>query len=388
MDFSQFILYHQTMGKRIYLDNGATAFPKAPQVAAAMQQYLVEIGSNSGRGSYESAYQTEDMVGGCRSKLALFFGASNSRNVTFALNVTHALNQLIAGTLTEKDHVLISSMEHNAVVRALEVHKIPYTIVPSDPDGKILFDTIPNFINNHTKALILTGASNVTGTIQPIREAGTLAHRYGLLTYIDSAQSAPHVPSKLEEGVIDAIAFTGHKGLLGPQGTGGLVLSSAVSKSIQPILGGGTGSYSSSLQMPPTFPDRLEAGTQNLVGIAGLSAALDFLPYQGTDAYTCAGQLLTYLLSDSRIKVIGPKTMAERTAVISIDIPGKELSQISYLLESRFGIETRVGLHCAPLAHKSMHTFPNGTIRFSMGYTTTKEEIETTIEALKLILEE
>lgn len=372
--------------RRIYLDNASTSFPKAVGVVQAMNDYLTENAANPGRGSYEHAFQAMENVMDCRAKLAKLFGSDNPRLVTFSLNVTTALNTLLAGLLSRDDHVLVSGVEHNAVMRALHVHGIPYSIIPCDSEGRLIPEAMRALIKAKTKALILSSASNVTGTIQPIQKAAMLAQSYGLWTCIDAAQGTPTVDCRLQPTLIDAIAFTGHKGLAGPQGVGGLVLSEQLANNIVPTVGGGTGSRSDSFAMPETFPDRLEAGTQNIVGIVGLSAALDFLPKKGDADRTSCSRLLSYFLSDDRITVIGPKTMQERTSVLSIIVQGFDLAELSYRLGSEYGIQTRYGLHCAPLAHQSLGTLQTGTIRFSCGWATTSEQIDYTIAAMKELL--
>jgi len=372
------------MQQRIYLDNAATSYPKAPAVAEVMASYLLNNGANLGRGSYESGYAVMEQVQGVRKQLADLFGASDARLVTFSLNVTHALNVFITGMLNPDDHVLISGMEHNAVVRTLVLHGISYSIIPCDEIGRVRTELLPTLVTSKTKALIITSASNVTGTIQPVTELGKLAHQYGLLVCIDTAQGSPTVECKLERECIDAIAFTGHKGLLGPTGTGGLVLSELVSERIRPMLGGGTGSFSDQLTMSPTFPDCLEAGTQNIVGILGLGKALEF--DQGEQAKRMTDRLLHYLREEKRVRIIGSKHIEDRTATISIDVPNADNAHVAFALSQEWGIETRVGLHCAPLAHTSMHTLHTGTVRFSPGYATTEDEIDVTIGALQTVL--
>lgn len=372
------------MQQRIYLDNAATSFPKAPGVAQAMATYLLSNGANLGRGSYDSGYEVMEQVQRVREQLATLFGASDARMVTFSLNVTHALNVFITGMLNPDDHVLISGMEHNAVVRALVLHRFSYSIIPCDEIGRVLSELLPSLVTSKTKALIITSASNVTGTIQPVTELGKLAHQYGLLVCVDTAQGSPTVDCKLASDCIDAIAFTGHKGLLGPTGTGGLVLSELVAERIRPMIGGGTGSFSDQLTMSPTFPDRLEAGTQNIVGILGLGKALEF--DQGEQAKRMTDRLLQYLREEKRVRIIGSNHLEDRTATISIDVPNTDNAHIAFALSQEWGIETRVGLHCAPLAHTAMHTLHKGTVRFSAGYATTEAEIDVTIGALQTVL--
>lgn len=374
----------------IYLDNGATSWPKAPNVASAVSSFICDHAVNIGRGGYDRAYETAGQVQDCRDKLGTFFGASDSRNVTFALNVTHALNTLIAGLFTPTDHVLVSGIEHNAVMRPLTQLGIPYTIIPCNKEGLIQLDEFASLVTKRTKAVIISQASNVSGTIQPIREVAKLAKNHGLLVIIDAAQLPLSSPLSIERDEIDAIAFTGHKTLLGPQGVGGLVTSPDMAQLIKPWAAGGTGSKSDELTMPEFLPDKFEAGTQNLPGIIGLSAALDYLADHKTAIIEheeqLTTQLLSYFVAEERAKVIGPATVQERTSVISVDFPGLDNAQVAYGLFQEAGIETRVGLHCAPTAHRTMGTFPRGTVRFSLGYATTEREISDTIEASKRVL--
>ena len=375
----------------IYLDNAATAWPKAPNVAEAVARFITDSGVNIGRGGYERAYDAASQVEGCREKIGSLFGMGDSRNVTFTLNVTHALNTLINGLFTTGDHVLVSGMEHNAVMRPLTHYQIDYSIIPCTSEGRLLVDRIPGLITGRTKAIITTMASNVTGTLQPVEEVGDVAHRHGLLCIIDAAQYPLSHPLSITDEGIDAIAFTGHKSLLGPQGVGGLVLSARMADEVLPWAAGGTGSASDQLTMPEYLPDKFEAGTQNLPGIVGLSAALDYI--QGhrrkiIEAESRATErLLSYFLSDGRTTVIGPKGMEGRTSVISIDFPGLDNAEVAYQLDQESGIESRVGLHCAPIAHRSVGTFPRGTVRLSPGFATTDDEIDRTIMAYKRVLD-
>lgn len=385
MDFSSPLGYTHPM-RRVYLDNASTSFPKAPGVIEAMTSYMLENGANPNRGSYESSYQAMEAVMECRSKLAFLFCAPSSRNVVFSLNVTSAINMLVADLLTPSDHVLVSSLEHNAVMRALTVHRIPYSMVPCDGLGRLSVEHIGPMVRTNTKALLMTSASNVSGTVQPIYEAGLEAHRYGLWVGIDSAQGTPTVPCRLEEGVIDAIAFTAHKGLAGPQGVGGLVLSERLGRLIRPSVGGGTGSLSDSLGMPDLLPDKLEAGTQNTAGILGLSAALDFLPFQGQNACLQTQKLVDAFLAMPKVSVLGPTTPGHRVPLVGITVEGQELGELAYRLSSQYGIEVRCGLHCAPCAHLSLGTFESGTLRFSCSFATTDEDIEVAIQAMKELL--
>jgi cysteine desulfurase family protein len=386
------VLCYACSMKTIYLDNGATSWPKAPTVATAVASFIRERAVNIGRGSYNRAYETALEIQACRDKLGKFFGASDSRNVTFSLNVTHALNTLIAGLFTAEDHVLVSGMEHNAVMRPLSQFGIPYSIIPCNAEGFLQIEQIPQLVTEHTKAIIMTQASNVTGSIQPVRNVAAIAKTYGLMLLIDAAQLPLSSNLSLIADGIDAIAFTGHKSLLGPQGVGGLIVSDQLANLVKPWAAGGTGSKSALLQMPDFLPDKFEAGTQNLPGIIGLSAALDYINENKTDIIEHEQKLTEILLSafltDDRLRVIGPKDMCNRTSVISVDFPGLDNAKVADMLFLRAGIETRVGLHCAPIAHRSIGTFPRGTVRFSLGYATTEEEIQKTIEACSQVLDD
>jgi cysteine desulfurase family protein len=356
-----------------------------------MSSFLAHHAVNIGRGGYDRAYETAGSIQECRDKLAVIFGATNSRNVLFSLNVTHALNTLIAGLFTPEDHVLVSGMEHNAVMRPLTQLRIPYSIIPCDIDGLLRVDQIPSLIRPESKAIILTQASNVTGTIQPVKLVSEIAHLHGLRLIVDAAQYPLSSTLSVAEDGIDAIAFTGHKSLLGPQGVGGMVISEELASLVRPWATGGTGSRSDVLEMPEFLPDKFEAGTQNLPGIVGLSAALDYVQEHrltiieneriGTEL------LLSYFTNDSRIRVVGPTSSGDRTSVVSVDFPEHDNAQIAYELFLDSGIETRVGLHCAPTAHRSLGTFPKGTVRFSLGYATTRQEINDTIDSCMRVLQ-
>ncbi len=377
--------------KTIYLDNAATSWPKAPTVAESVASFITNSSVNIGRGSYERAYEVALEVDNCRNKLATFFGSEESRNVVFALNVTHALNTLIVGLFTKEDHVLVSGMEHNAVMRPLTTLKIPYSIIPCNLEGEVFVDQIKPLIKKNTKAIIITQASNVSGTIQPIRNVASIARENNLLIIVDAAQAPLDSTLSLTKDCLDAIAFTGHKSLLGPQGVGGLVLSNQLAKDIKVTITGGTGSKSDLLEMPQFLPDKFEVGTQNLPGIVGLSSALTFIE-QNKDKIVehekrLTEMLLNYFLSDQRIKVIGPKTIKGRTSVISVDFPSLDNGEVADHLYLDSKIECRVGLHCAPIAHKTLNTFPKGTVRFSLGYSTSEEDILKCIDSCKRVLD-
>ena len=377
--------------KTIYLDNGATSWPKAPTVASSMASFITDHAVNIGRGGYDRAYETAGTIQECRESLARLFGASDKRNVLFSLNVTHALNTLMAGLFSPTDHVLVSGLEHNAVMRPLTQLRVSYSIIPCSNDGLIQVDRIKELIKKSTKAIILTQASNVTGTIQPVREVSEIAHRHGLQMVVDAAQYPLSSSLSLVEDGLDAIAFTGHKSLLGPQGVGGMILSEQLAKETRPWATGGTGSKSDLLEMPDFLPDKFEAGTQNLPGIVGLLAALDYIQSHKQaiieNEQTMTALLLSYFTSDSRIRVVGSETLHERTNVVSVDFSPLDNAQVAHELFLDAGIETRVGLHCAPTAHRSLGTFPTGTVRFSPGFASTEQEILETIESCRSVLD-
>lgn len=376
--------------KTIYLDHGSTSFPKAPGVGKAMMELLSDGGFNIGRGGYESAYSLAQRVLEVRRQLRDFFGFDTDSNVIFTPNVTYSLNILIAGLLKEGDHVITSTMEHNAVARPLEAAKgrgVAVSYAQADGVGSIEPQEIEALIRPNTRAVVLLHGSNVCGTLLPITEIGEICNRRGLFLAVDVAQTAGVVPIDMKTMGIDALAFTGHKGLLGPQGIGGLLLRDEIADDVAPLIFGGTGSMSDSLAMPGFLPDKFEPGTLNLPGIIGLSAALDYINEVGIDEIrskelSLTRRFLEATVDRNDVKVIGRKDIADRCPVVSLDFLKKDNAEIAYRLDQEFGIMTRCGLHCAPLAHQSLGTFPSGTVRFSFGHQNTEEEVDQTILAI------
>ena len=370
------------------MDNASTSFPKAPGVSEAVCDYIDNLGSNLNRGESNSTFTAEERVNTLRRRLATLFGAPSERNVCFTQSVTYALNQLIAGLFSPADHVLVSGMEHNAVIRPLVLQGIPYSVIPADENGNLDFSACQHLTVPVTRALIIQSASNVSGTIHNLGRAAEFAREKGLLLIVDTAQGTPYVNIDMNSMGIDALAFAGHKGLLGPQGTGGMVLSDRLAGLLRPSIAGGTGSVSDSFAMPPFLPDRFEPGTQNIPGLFGLEAALGYLENHDTAvaAVRAADILCEGFASIPGIKLIGPAIGAPRTPVVSVISDRMDISRIAMLLEDRSGIETRVGLHCAPLAHRSLGTFPTGTLRFSPGPFTTDSELEQTVSTLREIM--
>lgn len=390
--------------KKIYLDNASTTYPKPKTVTDTVYHYMTEIGCNINRGCYNDAYSVEERIFDTRQMLCQLFGGDDSRNVIFTKNITESLNVLIKGLLKTGDHVLVSSMEHNAVMRPLTQlaeQGITFGRIHCNQQGEIDLKIIPAMIKPNTKAIITLHASNVCGTLLPIKEIGAIAKQHGLVYIADSAQTAGVFPIDMKEMNIDALAFTGHKGLLAPQGTGGFIIKKHLLQQIQPLISGGTGSISHTEEIPEFMPDRFEAGTMNLPGIMGLHASLKWLEEQGNGDMS-AGikkirqhelqltenflQEITSLEKAGYIKIIGKKDIVNRAGVISIQTIHKDIAEVAYELDENFGIMTRVGLHCAPSAHKTLGTYPAGTIRFSFGYANTLDDVNNAVEALNTIL--
>ena len=379
------------MKQNIYFDNGSTSWPKAPGVAAAMSELLESGAFNINRGNYEGAYELESKVLMTRMQLARLFHAPDSRCVIFTPGITYSLNYLIKGLLKPGDHVLVSSLEHNAVMRPLQqlaAQNIHYTMIPAESDGTTHPESVEGLIRPNTKAVIMLHASNVCGTLLPIRAIGEICKRHHLFFAVDTAQSAGSVDINMQECQIDFLAFTGHKGLLGPQGIGGFLISESLDQELTPLIAGGTGSQSDSLFMPNYLPDKYESGTLNLPGIIGLHASLSYLESEGIDTIHQRKMALTkyfleHISSIPQAQIIGKTDLADRLAVVSLDFPGYDNAQIAFSLEQDYGIMTRVGLHCAPLAHQTLHTMPQGTIRFAFSSFNTTSEIDQCILGLR-----
>lgn len=382
--------------KDIYFDNSSTSFPKAPNVGRAMGEFIENGAFNINRGSYEGAYEAGSAVLDTREMLKDLFNCPNSKNVVFTPSVTYSLNFFIKGFLKPGDHVLVTSVEHNAVMRPLvqmEKLGVEFDAVPCDEEGGVTADDFRAYIKENTKAIITTHASNVCGTIIPIEEIGALCKEKGLVYAVDTAQTAGILNIDMQKANIDFLAFTGHKGLLGPQGIGGFISSDKLEGLIYPIISGGTGSLSDSEEMPDFLPDRFESGTLNLPGIIGLHQALVYLKEAGIDNMRNEKMEITkYFLDKVKeiegAKVAGKKTVEGRLGVVSIDFEGFDNSIVSFYLSSKYKIMTRVGMHCAPRAHQTLNTFPQGTVRFSFSHFNTKEEVDICIDAIKTILDD
>lgn len=376
--------------KQIYLDNASTTYPKPPSVAEAVGDFISNCGMNISRGTYSSAFETGEMVYETRELLCRLFHFPDCKNVVFTPNITTSLNIVIKGLLRKGDHVLVSSMEHNAVMRPLVQMKesgTDFDRIPCTETGELILSKAEELLRPETKAVIMTHGSNVCGTLMPLKEMGEFCKKHSLFFIVDSAQTAGVIPVDMEECSIDALCFTGHKGLLGPQGTGGLIINDKLAGLLVPLISGGTGSISHIEEIPDFLPDRLEPGTQNLPGIAGLHASLEFILETGTDTIrqhelSLTEQFLSEISGMDHIRIIGQKDTKGRTGVVSVQMKDIDNALAAYQLEKEYGILTRVGLHCAPSAHKTLGTFPEGTIRFSFGLYNTPEEVHLAAKAL------
>lgn len=377
--------------ERIYMDNASTSFPKAPGVAEAVYRYINDCGCNINRGGYEEAYQAEETVLHTRQLLTELFHGPDCRNVVFTRNITESLNVLLKGMLHTGDHVLVSAMEHNAVMRPLvqlEEQGVTFDRIPCGADGALDISAMEAMLRPNTRAVVMLHASNVCGTVMPAAEVGAFCRAHGLRFILDTAQTAGVLPIHMGEMCIDALAFTGHKGLLGPQGVGGFILQPELVDQVTPLVAGGTGSISHEERMPSFMPDRFEAGTMNLPGIMGLHAALCWLKRESIEAvraheFSLTEHFLRGAFEIPRLHVVGRHDTLARVGVVSVTADGLDPALMADALEQECGIMVRVGLHCAPNAHKTLGTFPAGTVRFSFGYRNTLQQVDTALTALR-----
>lgn len=370
----------------IYLDNAATTFKKPKSVSLAMLNSMVNFGANAGRGGYALARKAAEKVYDTRELLCEFFGIDNTQNLAFFPNTTYALNAAIYGVLADGGHAVITSMEHNSVIRPLaeleKTGKVHFTVVTADSEGRINPDDIDKAIRPDTRLLIMTGASNVCGNIYDIEKAADIAHKRGVPILVDGAQIAGFIQINAKK--YDMFAFPGHKGLMGPQGTGGLILAPHIK--LKPLISGGTGSMSENMLQPETMPDRLESGTINMPAISGLYEGVKFIMKEGLDAiYSKENELLNFAYSSFKnmenITCYGDFEN-RHAGVLSFNIEGKDSVWVSNELDERFSIAVRGGLHCSPFAHKTLGTMPRGTVRMSFGYFNTKNEVKRAVDAI------
>ncbi|MDN5336152.1 MAG: hypothetical protein PWR02_1178 [Synergistales bacterium] len=383
----------------IYLNNGATSWPKPECVPRAMYEFLATGGANLARGSAaDRDIGTLDLVTTAREKLADFFGGyegGDARYLTFTSNVTEALNVVLKGYLRRGHHVVTTSMEHNAVIRPLrhlEEEGVALSVLPCSTCGKLDPADLESLLRKKgADMVVLSHASNVCGTIQPLEDIAGICREHGVPLVLDAAQTGGVLDIDAKRLNLAALCFTGHKGLLGPQGIGGILWEPEFAKKVKPFVEGGTGSFSEKQRQPEAMPDKFEAGTPNLPGIAGLSSALDWIEKTGQNTIrrreeALGARLLEGLQGMKKLTTYGRDTMEGRLAVFAVNPPDGDNGTLAMRLADEWGIETRPGLHCAPLAHKTLGSFPQGALRISVGYFNTEEEIESVLKALESLL--
>ena len=375
-----------------YLDNAATSWPKPEAVYRAVDHSMRKVGATPGRGGHRREEEAQRIADEARVTLARLFHAPDPQGVAFTLNATQAINMALKGLLHPGDHVITSSVEHNALwrpLKALARRGVEVTAVPCAPDGTLNPADVEAALHPGTQLVTMLHASNVLGTILPLAEVGKITRRHGALFLVDAAQTAGAYPIDMEAMHIDMLAFAGHKGTFGPHGTGGLVVRPGVE--LETWVEGGSGVESASETMPATLPMRLEAGTQNASCIAGLLAGVRFVLEQGVDRIRAheiemTGLLIEGLRDVPGLEILGPQDLARRTAVVSVTIEGYSPDQLAAVLDQVFDVATRAGLHCAPQAHRVAGTLDCGALRFSPGYFTTEEEIRCAVDGLREIV--
>ncbi|HWQ77362.1 MAG TPA: aminotransferase class V-fold PLP-dependent enzyme, partial [Anaerovoracaceae bacterium] len=380
--------------RQIYCDNSSTSFPKAPGLGAAVGDHIDHNGYNISRGNYSKAYSLEASVLETKELLCDLFHFDHYQNVVFTPGATASLNMILKGILKKGDHVITTSMEHNAVVRPIRQlleEGVEWDKAACDENGELDPSEIAVLIRPNTKLILIVHGSNVCGTVTPLDEIGKLCKRHNILFAVDGAQTAGAFDIDVKEYGIDALAFPGHKGLLGPQGIGGIVLSSRAASAMTSLIAGGTGSISDQEEMPDFLPDKFQPGTLNIPGIIGLRHSLKFLTGEGLSAVKEKESQLTKRFIEgiknlSAVRLAGKDTAYDRCPVVSLDFKKIDNAEAGFLLENEFGIMTRCGLHCAPHAHVTLNTFPQGTVRFSFGYFNTISDIDYVLDSIHNIL--
>jgi cysteine desulfurase/selenocysteine lyase len=381
----------------IYFDNAATSWPKPPGVAEAMVHFLSEVGANPGRAAHRRAIESGRILYDAREAVCELFHAPDPLRVVFGSNVTEALNLALKGLLRPGDHVVTSSMEHNSMMRplrALEQKGVRVTVVGCSPQGVLDPADVEAAIRPDTKLVALNHASNVVGTLLPLAEAGAICRQRDLPLLVDAAQTAGAYPIDVQAARIDLLAFTGHKSLGGPMGTGGLIVGQRVDEAqMEPLIRGGTGSRSEHEVQPDFLPDMYESGTPNVVGLAGLRVGVRWVLERGVEAIRAhevalARALLHGLSRIDGVTVYGTLDAELQTATVSFNVVGMEPSEVGLRLDDDYGIMCRVGLHCAPTAHKTLGTFPDGTVRFGLSAFNTMDEVEAALTAVGELAQE
>jgi cysteine desulfurase/selenocysteine lyase len=376
----------------IYFDNAATSWPKPPGVAEAMVHFLDEVGANPGRAAHRLAVESGRILYDAREAVCELFRAPDPLRVVFGKNVTETLNLALKGLLRPGDHVVTSSMEHNAMMRplrALEQKGVQVTVVGCSSQGVLVPVDVEAAVRPDTKLVALNHASNVVGTLLPVAEVGAICRRRDLLLLVDAAQTAGAYPIDVQADGIDLLAFTGHKSLGGPMGTGGLIVGARVDEAqMEPLIRGGTGSRSEHEVQPDFLPDAFESGTPNVVGLAGLAVGVRWVLERGVETIRAhevalARQLIHGLSHIDGVIVYGTLDAELQTATVSFNIAGMAPSDVGLRLDEEYGIMCRVGLHCAPTAHKTIGTFPDGTVRFGLSAFSTQEEVRAALVAVE-----
>jgi cysteine desulfurase/selenocysteine lyase len=381
----------------IYFDNAATSWPKPPGVAEAMVHFLTDVGANPGRAAHRRAVASGRIVYNAREVVTELFNAPDPLRVVFGHNVTEALNLALYGYLRPGDHVITSSMEHNSVMRplrALEKQGVDLTVVRCSPEGFLDPNDAEAAVRPNTVMIVLNHASNVVGTLLPIAEVGRIARQYGLLLLVDAAQTGGAYPIDVQADDIDLLAFTGHKSLYGPMGTGGLIVGERVDVGrLKPLKRGGTGSRSEHEEQPDFLPDMCESGTPNAVGLAGLATGVRWVLDRGVETIhahevALTRRLIVGLKGIPGVTVYGSLDAECQTAAVSFNVAGMTSSEVGLRLDDEHDVMCRVGLHCAPAAHKTIGTFPDGTVRFGLAALNTAEEVDSALDAVSQLARE
>lgn len=382
--------------KTVYLDNAATSWPKPPEMMEAMTAYCMNVGASPGRSGHSLSVEAGRAVHEAREAVAELLGAPGPLTIAFTKNATEALNIALCGALRPGDHVIVSSMEHNSVMRPLrhlERSGVELSVAPCAGDGSLDPGEVRALVKKNTAMIVVTHASNVTGTMLPVEEIAGVAHGAGAIFCLDAAQTAGSVPIDVVAMDADILCFTGHKSLMGPQGTGGLYLRKGLEARVRPLMRGGTGSRSEFEDQPDFMPDRYESGTQNAIGLSGLAAGVRRVLKTGVARIMEHERSLTGLFIDGMreipgVVLYGSDDPAGRTAVVSFNIRNRSPSDIAFALDERWGIMSRPGLQCAPAAHRTIGTFPHGTVRCSLSMYTTVDEVHEVIRAIDILVKE
>lgn len=377
----------------VYLDNAATSYPKAPGVASAMADYVEKVGATINRSSYASAQEAGLVTLSLRERLCRLFNHPDPTHAVLTPGATAGLNMVIKGLLRLGDHCLVSSMEHNAVMRPLvqlEREGVAFERIPCDAQGRLRLEALPGMIKLNTRLVVMAHGSNVCGTVQDAEAVGKICRERGVPFALDAAQTAGHIEVDFERFGLAALVVPGHKGLLGPQGIGALLLDADFARRLTPLVAGGTGSASDSEELPDWMPDRFESGTPNMPGVYGWEAALGWLENTGIETLenhekTLSKRFLEGIYGLKNVKLYGATVPEGRTGVFSVGFLNCDNAEAAWRLEREFGILTRCGLHCAPSAHKTLGSFPEGSVRFSTGWANTEADIDAALSAIAAI---